>query len=163
MDWMLMPLRRYADFSGRSRRMEFWMFQVFNLLVYAVLMALFFAGFPWAELAGDAQFRSDEAQNPAEMFAMFGPLFWVGAVLMMIWALGTFIPALAVTVRRLHDRGLSGWWYAGLLIAGVVPVVNVFAMLGYLVLFVFLLLPSEPGANKWGDNPKDPGQASVFE
>lgn len=163
MEWMILPLKRYADFSGRSRRMEFWMFQVFNLLVYGVLMALSFAGFPWADFGSSPQAGATELENAAEAFSMFGPLFWVGAVLIVFWVLGTFIPALAVTVRRLHDRGLSGWWYAGLLIAGFVPVVNIIAMLGYLVLFVVLLLPSEPGANKWGDNPKDPGQASVFE
>jgi len=163
MNWMLMPLRRYADFSGRSRRKEFWMFQLLNLLVYAALVVLFSTGFAWADLAENAQSVEAGATSPVQALNMVGPLFWVGAGLMVIWALGTFIPALAVTVRRLHDRGFSGWWYAGLLIAGFIPVVNLVALLGYLVLFVFLLLPGEQGANKWGDDPKDPGQASVFD
>ena len=41
MEWMLMPLKRYADFSGRSRRMEFWMWQVFKSLVGCAFMVLF--------------------------------------------------------------------------------------------------------------------------
>ena len=40
MGWMFMPLRRYADFSGRSRRMEFWMWQVFQILLYVILVLL---------------------------------------------------------------------------------------------------------------------------
>ena len=37
MNWMLMPFRRYADFSGRSRRMEFWMWSLFQFIIYIVL------------------------------------------------------------------------------------------------------------------------------
>lgn len=162
MEWMILPLKRYVDFSGRSRRLEFWMFQLLNLLVYGVLIAMFFSGFPWAEMMANSQTGAADVQDPVEALAMFGPLFWIGAGLMALWGLGTFLPALAVTVRRLHDRGISGWWYAGLLIAGFIPLVNIVAMIGYLVLFVFLLLPGEDGPNKWGDNPKDPGQANVF-
>jgi uncharacterized membrane protein YhaH (DUF805 family) len=162
MEWMILPLKRYVDFTGRSRRLEFWMFQLLNLLVYAVMMAMFFSGFPWAELMSESQTGATDPLEGAEALAMFGPLFWIGAGLLFVWWLGTFLPALAVTVRRLHDRGISGWWYAGLLIASFIPLVNIAAMLGYLVLFVFLLLPGEDGPNKWGDNPKDPGQAGVF-
>ena len=41
MEWMLMPLRRYADFEGRSRRKEYWMFTLLIVIVYAVFAALF--------------------------------------------------------------------------------------------------------------------------
>src|SRR3546814_2060725 len=40
MEWMLLPLRRYTQFSGRSRRKEFWMFFVLTLIIYAVAMTL---------------------------------------------------------------------------------------------------------------------------
>ena len=163
MNWMILPLRRYVDFTGRSRRLEFWMFQLFNLLVYGVLIVLFLAGFPWAELAANAESAESDPQSAIQLIGMFGATFWLGMILMVLWGLATFIPALAVTVRRLHDRGVSGWWYAGLLIAGLIPLVNVIAFFGYFVLLVFLVLPGKPEANKWGPNPKDPGQASVFE
>ena len=163
MNWMILPLRRYVDFTGRSRRLEFWMFQLFNLLVYGVLIVLTLAGFPWSDFERNAEAVEVGAVSPLGSLALLGPLFWIGAVLMLIWGLATFIPALAVTVRRLHDRGVSGWWYAGLLIAGLIPLVNVIAFFGYFVLLVFLVLPGKPEANKWGPNPKDPGQASVFE
>ena len=163
MNWMILPLRRYVDFTGRSRRLEFWMFQLLNLLVYGVLIAIFLAGFPWTELAANAEQAESDPQSAIQLFSMFGAAFWIGASLMFVWWLATLIPALAVTVRRLHDRGVSGWWYAGLLVAGLVPLVNILAFFGYLVLFVFLVLPGQQGANKWGPNPKDPGQASVFE
>ena len=84
MEWMILPLRRYAQFSGRSRRMEYWMFTLFTLLVTVV-----------ATLA-DAAFGFGVEEN--------GP---VG----VITSLALLIPGIAVAVRRLHDIGRSGWWY----------------------------------------------------
>ncbi len=160
---MILPLRRYFDFTGRSRRMEFWMFQLLNLGVSLVWLAIMFAGFPWELMDPEAQAQFNaNVDSPEAFFTIFGPLFWIGAGLGTIWGLGTFIPQLAVTVRRLHDRGHSGWWYGGLLIAGVIPLVSVLVLPGYIVLLVFLFLDGEPGANKWGDNPKHPGQPDVF-
>ena len=160
MEWMLLPFRRYADFRGRSRRMEFWMFQLLNVIVWFVIMAIGFSGFPWGEMmSGDA------AQVEAQMQGMdgIGAGFWVAIVLAGLWGLGTFIPALALTVRRLHDRGLSGWWYAGAIVLSLIPLVNILAFFAYIALFVIFVLPGERGPNKWGPDPKDPGQASVFE
>ena len=58
--------------------------------------------------------------------------------------LALFIPSLAVGVRRLHDTGKSGWFY----LLSLIP-------LGGIVLFVFFIQDSEPGSNKWGENPKE--------
>lgn len=165
MHWMLLPLKRYFDFTGRSRRMEFWMFQLFVLLVNVALVMVFMSGFPLAELAAISEAESSGGANqvpPQEVLAMFGPLFWLGLALVMLWGLFIFIPSLAVTVRRLHDRDMSGWWYGGLLIASFLPIVNIFAMLGFLVLLVLMFLPGTPGPNRFGPDPKDPGQATVF-
>lgn len=163
MEWMILPLRRYVDFTGRSRRTEFWMFQLLNLIVYAVIMAIFFAGFPWEFMDAAAGTPPAELQDPDDVFGLFGPLFWIGMGLAVIWGLGTFIPHLAVTVRRLHDRGMSGWWYGGLLLFSFIPFIGGLAILGYLVIFVIMLLPGEPGPNRWGPDPRDPGQAHVFD
>ncbi|QZH74049.1 MAG: DUF805 domain-containing protein [Erythrobacter sp.] len=152
MGWMILPLKRYADFSGRSRRMEFWMFTLFFWIVTIVLGLIAMSGIPWTGL---------ESWNPEQEWG--GTImFMIGAVLLVIWWLGTLVPVTAVTVRRLHDRGLSGWWYGGLIIAGFVPLVNMITFPGYLVLLVFLCLPSQEGTNKWGPSPFDPGMASVF-
>jgi len=152
MEWMILPFKRYADFKGRSRRKEYWMFILFYWIVTIALGAILLAGIEWETLG------SPEKMGESDI----GPLGILGIILMVIWYIATFIPALAVTVRRLHDRGLSGWWYAGLLIAGFVPLINMLILPGYLALLVFLCLDGEPTPNKWGPSPKDLGQASVF-
>ena len=97
MEWMLMPLRRYADFSGRSRRKEYWMFALGILLAYAVLGALFLMG---ANLSAMGTGAEPEISS----------IGWIAISLFGILALGIFIPSLAVIVRRLHDQDKSGWF-----------------------------------------------------
>jgi uncharacterized membrane protein YhaH (DUF805 family) len=62
-----------------------------------------------------------------------------------LYNLAVIIPALAVSVRRLHDTGRSGWW----LLVGVVPLIGCF------ILLVFTLQDSDPGDNEYGPNPKE--------
>jgi len=162
MEWMLLPFRRYFDFAGRSRRMEFWMFQLLNLLVSMIFLGVLFSGFPWSDLMNDTAPDFGPNPTPGEIFGIFGPMFWLGSGLYMLWALAILIPGIAVTVRRLHDRDISGWWYAGLFIAGFIPIVNIVAMIGWLVLLVILFLPGTTGLNRYGPDPKDPAQASIF-
>lgn len=66
------------------------------------------------------------------------------AVISGLYALAVLVPGLAVAVRRLHDTGRSGWW----LLISLVPLV------GGIVLFVFLVLDSDPGPNAYGPSPK---------
>jgi len=89
MEWMLMPLKRYAEFSGRSRRKEYWMFALGVLLVTLVLI---FVG----------------GANPMtmDMSGGFGPAFMAFGV---FW-LAIIIPSIAVQVRRFHDQEKSGWF-----------------------------------------------------
>ena len=88
MEWMLMPIRRYADFAGRSRRQEFWMYQLGIFLFYIAFAVL--AGIGGA-IGGDT----------------LSGILMIPFVLAM---LALFIPSLAVAVRRLHDQDKSGWW-----------------------------------------------------
>lgn len=61
-----------------------------------------------------------------------------------LWLLVAFVPNLAVLARRLHDIGRSAWW-----------VLIVFLpLIGGLILLYWLICDSQPGANKWGENPK---------
>jgi uncharacterized membrane protein YhaH (DUF805 family) len=86
MDWMLMPLRRYADFSGRSRRKEYWMFVL--AITVAMIAAIIIEGV--LGLSG-------------MIFGAYGPL----TTLLM---LGVLVPALSCQVRRFHDQDKSGWF-----------------------------------------------------
>ncbi len=83
LQWMLLPLRRYAQFEGRSGRREFWMFMLMLTLAYAALLFI----------------------------AMLGSVgMGLALVLAVVVSLGTIIPAIAVQARRFHDQGKSGWF-----------------------------------------------------
>ena len=155
MHWMLLPLKRYFEFSGRSRRKEFWMFQLLNVIVSFAIIAVMLSG------GGLQLFTAADPDRLADNFLSI-PLL-VGAGLLGIWALAVLIPSIAVTVRRLHDRDMSGWWYGGLLIASFIPFLNVLAGFGMLALLIVMMLDGTDGPNKYGPDPKDPSQASVFE
>jgi len=149
MEWMLMPLRRYAEFSGRSRRKEYWMFTLFIVLVATVCIALMFAG----------GFSTMMALDAGEVGGSPGPLFWVGMVPFALFMLAIIIPSIAVGVRRFHDRDMSGWWYLGFIVLGAIPYIGILASIAS---FVIMVLPGTPGSNRFGPDPKDPASAEVF-
>lgn len=132
MDWMLMPYRRYADFSGRSQRKEYWMFLLLFLIVYAVTFTIMLAG----GLGGSEP----------------GPLFWLGGALLFIFVIGSFIPSIAVQVRRFHDQDKSGWFV----------LLNFIPYIGGIIVLVFMCLEGTRGPNRFGPDPKDPVGADVF-
>ena len=101
MEWMFMPLRRYAEFSGRSHRMEFWMFAVLQFLIGLVFIVLFML------LGGGLLALANS--DPSGALAAGGAVLGL-AMLYMLVSLALLIPALAVSVRRLHDSDRSGWW-----------------------------------------------------
>lgn len=148
MEWMLLPLRRYAEFSGRSRRKEYWMFALLMIIVYA------FAG----ALMMSVLLPSFRSGTPIDWPAV-PATFWLGAVLLGLFVIAIIVPAVAVTVRRLHDRDMSGWWYLGVLLVGQVPYIGGLVHIAFLVL---MCLPGTPGANRYGPDPKDPSHAEVF-
>lgn len=115
MEWYLKVLGQYADFSGRARRKEYWMFTLFHAIAAAVLSVIDIVLF----------------DDPSILYGLY--------------ILATLIPSLAVSVRRLHDIGKSGWWYLIILIP----------IFGGLMLFIFSVMDSEPGSNNWGPNPKE--------
>ncbi|MCK5506837.1 MAG: DUF805 domain-containing protein [Thermodesulfovibrionia bacterium] len=61
-----------------------------------------------------------------------------------MYSLGVLLPAIAVTVRRLHDTSRSGWW----VLIGLVPII------GLIVILVFMVQDSKEGENQYGSNPK---------
>ncbi len=85
MNWYLEVLKKYAVFSGRATRAEYWYFTLFNFLAFFVLAIAdsFISGF-----------------NPEAGIGLLGG----------IYSLAVLIPNIAVSVRRLHDTNRSGWW-----------------------------------------------------
>jgi uncharacterized membrane protein YhaH (DUF805 family) len=143
MEWMLLPLRRYADFTGRSTRQEYWMYVLFCALLYMAAFVLLIV-FAAASVQG-GKTGSDEMPT--------GVL--IGILLMVILYLGLFIPTLAVQARRFHDQELSGW----LVLLGFIP------YLGWLIMLIFMCIDGTAGPNRFGPDPKGRGgqrQADIF-
>ena len=126
MKWYLQVLRNYAQFDGRARRKEYWMFLLFNLIFIVVSMTI------------------DYAFGLAEYYVFFGPtcLFYIFAIA---------IPAIAVTIRRLHDIYKSGW----MILVSLVP----FA--GPIWLLILMVLNGKTKENQFGTNPKTDSLANL--
>jgi uncharacterized membrane protein YhaH (DUF805 family) len=128
-NWFLDPItKKYAKFDGRATRQEYWMFYLTSII----------AGFVVGIVLGvlGAILRSPS-------------LITVVTLLFVLYAAAIVIPSLALSVRRLHDTGRSGWW----LLISFVP-------FGGLLLLLFYIIDSQPGDNQYGPNPKGV-QASV--
>lgn len=124
MSWYFEAWKKYAVFSGRARRKEYWTFYLINTAITSLLGVLM------------VYLRSKESPpNGADALA---------TVLYYGFILAILLPNIAVTVRRLHDTGRSGWW----LLISLVP------LIGVIVLVVFLLEDSQPNENQYGPNPK---------
>ena len=132
MEWMLMPYRRYAEFSGRSRRKEYWMFYLLIVIVFAVLSVIMPMGAPTVDpLTGQVSGG--------------GMMTTVGGGLLLLFWVGTIIPSLAVSIRRMHDQDRSGWWI-------LCPIMNI----------VFLFIEGTRGPNRFGPDPKGEADPATF-
>ncbi|MCO1655114.1 DUF805 domain-containing protein [Pseudonocardia humida] len=130
MGWYLQTLRRFTDFSGRSRRRELWPFLAVNVVLGAIASAvdaaLGFGGYTTVTAPGYAGFT-------------YSP-----GIIAVVVGLVLLVPSLAVEVRRLHDTGRSAWW----LLIVLVP------LAGVVVLIVFWALEGQRGENAYGPDPK---------
>jgi len=104
MNWYLEVLRKYAVFSGRARRKEYWYYFLINFLIITLLVLI------------DSQ------------------LGWLNeetgmGLLSGIYALAVLIPGLAVAVRRLHDSNRTGWWVLIALIPIIGPIILIFLLI----------------------------------
>ena len=130
MEWMLMPYRRYADFSGRSCRREYWMFTLLSVMVAFGTLILIAIGGGLSETGEAAP----------------GILFWIGGAVLGIWVLASIIPSIAVQVRRFHDQDKSGW----------LVLLNLIPSIGGIIVLVFMCLEGTRGPNQYGPDPKGP-------
>lgn len=146
MEWYVNVIKNYANFNGRARRKEYWMFVLFNVIISLAL-------------------------------SLVGGIINT-TVLSGLYGLFIFIPSLAVGVRRFHDIGKSGGLFIGFQIvgfvfgifagiagavvflsgeAGILMVIGIIALayiIYAIVVLVMLCASGEPGANKYGENPK---------
>ena len=105
MNWYMDVLKKYAQFSGRSRRKEYWFFVLFNIIISVLLtivdgfIGTFDVDSGWGMLSG-------------------------------IYSLAVFIPSLAVGFRRLHDTGRSAWW----LLLFLIPIIGTIVIIVFLAL-----------------------------
>lgn len=119
--------KKYATFTGRASRSEYWWWALISGGVSIVLNLI-------TSLAGAAGTTTN-----ASGATVPGPGALVGVILLVVWALAVLVPSLALVVRRLHDVNFSGW----MILIGLVP------FLGGLALLVFMILPSKPEGQRF--------------
>ena len=115
---IILPFQRCFDVRGRSSRLEFWTFAIFFFLISH---AIYFT----------------------EGVLLLNPKYYGYGILSGMFAVITFIPSLSVSIRRLHDRNKSGWWF--LLV--FLPVI------GFIWLHILFLLKGDEVTNRFGDRP----------
>lgn len=157
-DWALRPLKRYADFSGRAPRAEYWWY------VLAVGIAGFLLGL-------------------ADTIFLHGPIYGNLGPLGLAFTLAMIVPGIAVLVRRLHDTDRGGWWalvkvpsyafifggrtlvelgdsYKQLPVAALTIAIILFfswALAGFMV-FMFMITEGTQAPNRYGPDPYGPNQ-----
>jgi uncharacterized membrane protein YhaH (DUF805 family) len=118
MNYYTKVISKYAEFSGRARRAEYWMFGLINIII---MLSLAFIGV---------------LLDPSGSGG--------GLVIYFLYFLFMFIPSIAVTIRRLHDTGNSGW----MVLVAFIP------FIGPLWIFILMCIEGEAQENKYGLNPK---------
>jgi uncharacterized membrane protein YhaH (DUF805 family) len=134
MEWAMMPLRRYAEFDGRSTRREYWGFQLFYTLIMTALVIAFAIAV---------------AMTPQQDVGGVAVLFLIA---MIVTGVGFIVPQVSVTVRRFHDQDRSGLFA----LLAFIPYV------GGVILIVFMFLGGTSGPNRFGDDPREVRVADVF-
>lgn len=152
LDWAKRPIQKYADFSGRAPRAEYWWFYLAYVIAYVVAVIIdSIVGFP---------------------------------ILRLLVVLAVIVPMLAVGARRLHDTNRSGWWQLAPAVPGILAgflmgpallnpaalfsvgilagILMLVALVLGIMLLVFLVLPSQPGENRFGPNPYGEDLEQVF-
>ena len=130
--------RRYFDFQGRSSRSEYWWVQLF---IWIVILGM-------AIIAG---FMGLNADNPFETGS--SPIVGILLVFGIIFILAIFIPSIALSVRRFHDLGQTGWFVLIFTIGNIIPVISWLFAIGQIAWFS---LRGTVGPNRYGHDPLDP-------
>ena len=131
---------RCLDFNGRSSRSEFWWFFLFSILFCLLIM----------NLSADSLENQLLNMNEENFYSTFFNSSIGYAILI------TAFPQIALSIRRFHDVGKSGWWYA---VLQIVPIFlpQSLSFLSLFTLFAYIYFMCEAGMqkNQYGDNPLD--------
>ncbi|MDR1006016.1 MAG: DUF805 domain-containing protein [Bacteroidales bacterium] len=170
MNYFIYCLKHYADFKGRARRKEYWMFVLFNaIFAIAAIILDNILGFNF-------RFSESGSSFPGTNYSFFEIKSPYGLIT-LLYGLAMVLPCLAVTTRRLHDIGKSGYWllayyvavfvlWGFMMVALILALYSTVAMTITLLLFYLLLLAlcitflvflckdSQVGQNQYGENPK---------
>jgi len=160
--WMFLPLKRYAEFSGRSRRKEYWMWFLFTQGLALIIMSPLISGaikvisaivevFPYELTEAELELLILDSFNPALLLATIGFL--------SLTTLAFLVPNLAVNLRRFHDCGIGPTWFWILLVASFVPFLLGVPALAILIIAGFV--PGTPGPNKFGDDPRAESEVAL--
>ena len=136
MNYMILPLKRYFDFKGRSRRKEYWMFVLFVVIGEIVTMILD----SMLGLGGTTATSSEFGDGSVSASASA-----TGGILTTIFILLILIPGIAVAVRRVHDQDKSGWFV-------LVPIYNL----------ILMFMEGTRGPNRFGPDPKAEASSQAF-
>lgn len=121
--WAVLPLRRYAEFEGRSRRKEFWLFYLAISVVGGILLAI--------------------RLSDTGYFGNVGNWGAIATILLVLGLIGILLPVIALQVRRLHDQDKSGWF----VLLNLIPYIGAFAVL------ILMAMPGTEGENRYGPDP----------
>lgn len=135
MKWYLMTLKNYANFSGRARRKEYWM----STLVEGIIIGVMLAFITSSLFSLSVSMLNDQPVDTRQL-----AILTISYVMLALYSLATFLPRLAVIVRRLHDTDRSGWC----IFVSLIPLVGVF------ILLYFLCQNGTVGNNQYGQDPK---------
>lgn len=137
MKWYLKAIKKYSDISGRARRKEFWIFQLLQIpmALLVIIQIVIIDHLHLSDISSTTEYWDF-------LFMLF--LLCIGLIIVLIIILWT-IASLAITVRRLHDIGMSGAWILIILIPYIGAI--------FLSILLFFI-DSQPGTNRWGKNPK---------
>ena len=113
--------KNYADFQGRSSRSAYWWWTLFQMIASTAIALVFGYG--------------AMTVDPNTM-----AMAYEGGIVVNLWALANMLPNLAISVRRLHDIGRSGWW----LLLMLIP------LIGIIILIVWVCQKSDDGPNAHG-------------
>lgn len=131
---------KYADFSGRACRAEYWYWVLLNVIVGTVIMT---GTFIIAEAC-----HTSYVTAYGYYYSDYEKYIGAGVILSSIYGLATLLPTLAVFTRRMHDTGRSGLWF----LLSCIPFVN---FVTSILLLVWCCEDSQPEANRYGRNPKN--------
>lgn len=127
---------KYATFSGRASRSEYWYFVLFNFIISCVISAIACAQIPFDTIV---------MNNPTGFYLSVWQAMpaWASTV-MSLYSLAVILPSLAVAVRRLHDTGRGGGWIF----------INLVPFIGCIWFLILTVLPSQYGDNRFGPQPE---------